>query len=302
MPAVTAADKAASTTRILGPPDAQLAAWEDRAEEGIRRALVQVMDQVADRIGKSLTAVLVAHLPGKHDQSTHGKGGRDGRETALTTAESSPLRARKNLGGGSQGKTTWEHHDKGTIVRKEFKEGTESKAHVDSEVLASGVAEAVGVQAPVVVGLDRRTVIMENVPGQTWAERGGLSTLTQDRISSDEGRLLGLHDVLIGNLDRSPGNFMVNDKGSLVAIDHGYGFQASPMAGFSSPFAGHFTNGTWGFADKIDISPRDLSVIRDRLTGLRGDFEARGRGRWHDEMMDRLGRLEKIATGTRDRL
>ena len=61
MPAVTAADKAASTTRILGPPDAQLAGWEDRAEEGIRRALVQVMDRVADRIGKSLTAALVAH-------------------------------------------------------------------------------------------------------------------------------------------------------------------------------------------------------------------------------------------------
>ena len=60
MPAVTVADKAASTTRILGPPDKQLAAWEDRAEEGIRRALVQVMDQVADQIGKSLTAALEA--------------------------------------------------------------------------------------------------------------------------------------------------------------------------------------------------------------------------------------------------
>lgn len=66
---------ASRSRRVMGPPVAQLILWEDVAELAMRRALQQVMDQVADRISHTLTAALVAHLPGKHDQSTHGHGG-----------------------------------------------------------------------------------------------------------------------------------------------------------------------------------------------------------------------------------
>ncbi len=251
-----------------------------------------------DASWRPITDVLdLLNHPGHSSQKSHGRRG--GAE-ALREAADSPLKASRALGGGKQGETTLEEHEKGTIVRKEFAAGSESKALVDSEVLASRVADAVGVQAPAVVALDRRTVIMEHVPGQTWAERGG--ELPQDLIDSDQGRLLGLHDVLVGNADRSPGNFMI-DKGRLTAIDHGYGFQASPMAGLQSPFAAHYSGGSaFRFADRIDISPGDMATVRGRLTDLRGDFEALGRGRWHDEMMDRVDRLEPAATGTRDRL
>lgn len=63
---------------IQGLPDPVLADYERRAEAAMRVALQQVMDTVADRIGHIQTAsldVLLAHLPGQHDQSTHGHGG-----------------------------------------------------------------------------------------------------------------------------------------------------------------------------------------------------------------------------------
>src|SRR5262245_21603173 len=84
--------------------------------------------------------------PGDGDEDT-GSGSRD---AAVTEAAASPLRARKTLGGGMQGETTWEQHEGGTIVRKEFEAGSEAKGLVHSEVLASRVAEALGVRAPAV--------------------------------------------------------------------------------------------------------------------------------------------------------
>lgn len=77
--ALTAADRAAARVRVVGPADEVLAGWEDRIEAATRKALDQVMGLVADRVGRSLTAALVAHLPGKHDQRSHGRGGKPNR-------------------------------------------------------------------------------------------------------------------------------------------------------------------------------------------------------------------------------
>lgn len=74
-PAVTVA---AGRHIIQGLADPVLADYELRAETAMVQALQQVMDTIADRIGHIQTAsldVLLAHLPGKHDQSTHGHGG-----------------------------------------------------------------------------------------------------------------------------------------------------------------------------------------------------------------------------------
>jgi hypothetical protein len=67
---------------IVGLTDPELAVWEDRAELAMVTALTQVMDQIATRIGSIQTAagldVLLAHMPGKHNQASHGRGGGGG--------------------------------------------------------------------------------------------------------------------------------------------------------------------------------------------------------------------------------
>lgn len=62
---------------ITGLTPEQLDEYEARAEQAMREALDWVMDQIADRLGRVGTAsALVAHMPGRHNQQTHGRGGK----------------------------------------------------------------------------------------------------------------------------------------------------------------------------------------------------------------------------------
>jgi len=144
---------------------------------------------------------------------------------------------------------------------------------------------------------------MEHVHGKTWAEQA-YGSPPAHILNSDEGRMFGLHDILVGNPDRNPGNFMTTtDGGHLVAIDHGLAFSPRWAAGIASPFAGHFTNAAGNnWADSIDISPHDMATIRGRLSDIRGEFAAAGRIDWYDHMIEHLDALEPRAIGTTNRL
>lgn len=296
--------------RIVGPPDRQLAVWEQQIEDATRQALRQVMDRIANRITGSLTAALVAHLPGKHDQSSHGKGGADWRgdndvaETELRATAASPLRSERRLSGGTQALVTVEDREGGELIRKNVGDARfdpVAKKDADAEHLASLTAHAVGVNAPATVVDVDGSVIMQRVRGKTGAELG---QLLPDAIDQDAERMMGLHDVLIGNPDRHAGNWMTDESGTLVGIDHSLAFGRGLQAGHSPfGFSRSFFNSTGtDFADEIDVSPHDMGIIRNRFDSLRPDFEQAGRGDWHEEMMDRLDALEPRATGTRDRL
>lgn len=68
---------------LHGLSDDQVADYEAQIEAAMTRALEQVMDRIADRLGQVQTAssfdVLVAHLPGRHNQKSHA-GGRSDQE------------------------------------------------------------------------------------------------------------------------------------------------------------------------------------------------------------------------------
>lgn len=255
------------------------------------------------------------HLPGKHDQSTHGHGlgGKNWRKTnddaeaALTATAQTPLTKSTSLGGGWSASVRIEEHEGGTLIRKEFPPGDairSAKDQVDAEHLGSLVAHAVGVRSPAVVPQGEDSIIMEHVHGKTWAEQSHLGSPPAHILNSDEGRLLGLHDILIGNPDRNSGNWMTTtDGGHLVAIDHGLAFSSRWAAGTSSWFAGHFIAAKGNdWADHIDISPHDMATIRGRLTDIRGEFVAAGRTSWYDHLIERLDVLQPRATGTISRL
>lgn len=75
---------------IRGLTDEQLADYEQRAEQAMLTALESVMATIAKHLGATRTAAaaLVAHLPGKHDQRTHGRrGGKVGKTAGGTRAK-----------------------------------------------------------------------------------------------------------------------------------------------------------------------------------------------------------------------
>lgn len=75
IPRLTAASIDQGDT-IRGLTDEQLADYEQRAEAAMLTALESVMNTIAAHLGATRTAgALVAHLPGKHDQRTHGRKG-----------------------------------------------------------------------------------------------------------------------------------------------------------------------------------------------------------------------------------
>lgn len=236
----------------------------------------------------------VLNHPGHPDQRSHGRKGGSTREERVAEVGASPLVSSRALGGGLSGaSTTLEVHEGGTVVRKEYSDqrgGGHDKKQADAEELGAKVGQAIGVEVPAVARVGQAEVLMEHVSAaRTGAEmsRAELSRLAD----SEQGRLIGLHDVIVANADRNPGNVMQRDDGSIVAIDHAYAF-GNWSAGVGSPFAGHLLNDSGSdWADDIGISRERMSAIGDRLRSLESDFRAAGREDWFGQVMERYDML-----------
>ena len=306
---------------VSGPSLQEL---DDAADQ--MAALVAVhLGRVAGFAARSLGGLTVAasaepaeplwafHLPGKHDQSSHGKGNWRGahakRTDAVSATAKTPVTGGRSLGGGWSASTKIEEHEGGTLVRKDFPPGDHIRNpqdQADAERLGSLTASAMGVNAPAVAAAGPHSVVMEHVSGKPWSEVRPYGGSPPSSITdSDQGRMTGLFDIVTGNPDRNSGNVMVTDEtgGGFTAIDHSLAFSSGWSAGTSSPFAQSYINESGNnWADSIDVSPSDMGTIRTRLDGLSGEFAASGRGDWHDLMMERLDALAPLATGTADRL
>ena len=176
----------------------------------------------------------------------------------------------------------------------------EIKREVDAEILAPTVADAVGLRAPGVVSVDKNGVLMEFIEGETFAERfpgfgygdqGHWARIALQHSETDDGRMMGLADYLMGNVDRNEGNWMFLPNGRYAAIDHGYAFTGDLPHGF---FGDYLRDG-FKLRAQVDLNPADLAVIRRRLEALLPRFLGSGRKRWHDDIMRRLGEVEKRA-------
>lgn len=185
----------------------------------------------------------------------------------------------------------------------------EIKRQLDAEELGALVVQAVGVRAPDVArAQDGNRLLIEYVNGETGAEivPWGASTPTSI-VDSDDGRLIGLADLLMAHGDRHVGNW-IRDRGRLVAIDHGEAFQFDDrfLPGSSSLGFGEYLSELQGsrivVGTNIDLHPDDVALVRARLVALRAEFEQRGRLAWHRAMMRLLGKVERGARGTRRRL
>jgi hypothetical protein len=232
-------------------------------------------------------------------------------EASRTAKQTKPAR---QLGGGSTSDVSLLTHGDRQVVEKVAgrRSGigkTEVAKELDAEELAPMVVESFGVRSAAVIRTAPDKILMEFVEeGTTWAEAhpgyGGIIHPFQaeaDALTgSDDGRLLGLADYIMGNTDRNSGNFMyrtVHGGREITAIDHGYAFADQggnhPPSGFFGDFL--LEPGSFSLALKIDVNPADLAIVRRRIEALRPRFVDAKRKAWYDAMIRRLKVLEQRA-------
>ncbi|NUT91257.1 MAG: hypothetical protein HOY78_04430 [Saccharothrix sp.] len=208
------------------------------------------------------------------------------------------------LGDGSVSDTELLTYPDGTrLVRKhngaKAREcGADPLELTDAEELAPHVLDAVGLNYAAVHRTASDEVLMEFVDGRSGTDVTGGGRLSDTDRDSHDGRLLGLADHLIGNLDRNPDNWLKTPDGRLVGIDHGAAFDANRFS--SSPFARALYDTSNPVPELRDnqFTPADLDHVGRRLEALRPEFEKHGRADWHDSVMRRHRELADHATGT----
>jgi hypothetical protein len=221
------------------------------------------------------------------------------RQAQLREAAGRPVLSDKSrrMSGESAYVTRVEHEGGPPTVTKDYSRQNETlaqgKRSADAEELGALVDDAVGLRAPAVIRTGPRSIEESFLEGRSGEELTPWPhAITDELIGSDDGRLIGLSDILVGESDRNAGNFIRLADGRLASIDRGGAFQTPKLAGAQSPFAQHFApEGKW--SKSIDIAPADLEVIRARLEALRPEFERLGRATWYRQAMARLVDVEK---------
>jgi len=185
---------------------------------------------------------------------------------------------------------------------------------IDAEVLSAKVGKAIGAPVPDVIEAPGREdgmygVWMTHIPGQV-----GFKLMMSDHVAAmeaqatPEGKRLGLLDVLVNNRDRNDGNWIASDSGVPVGIDHSLSsFESQRIDEFGNALPdgmaqmSSFALGVWtvgsGRWRKNDLTPEEVSQLRDGLQGLKSEFDDRDRGAWHAAMMARFESIAKHAKG-----
>lgn len=250
----------------------------------------------------------------KDGRFSSGGGGswdtRADRQAAVAAAAATPVVDAVGQGGFMGGTSRETHSDGTTLIHKQPEDHPDGGSmtgvrQADAEELGSLVGSAVGLPAPAVHRAGPTDLQIELGSG-THIEHDSLAPWKDPPpsvIDSDHGRLMGVLDIVAGNPDRHAGNYLLREDGGITPVDNALSFGRHGSSALSSPFTQAFVNKAGNdWAEEIDISPRDIGVIRGRLESLRPEFDRLGRGDWHDTMMENLDILAPRATGTRDRV
>lgn len=288
-----------------------------------------------------MTVLHEFHLPGRHDQSTHGRRGVKAVASAAKVRvpkidraaqarmRSAEVGSRRNgtvtgsLRGGSlnDGVDLVNYPDGSKAVRKWIRDiepgelwpdvGVSAKHQVDAEVLSGLVGAQLGVTAPAVAQDGDNSVLMDFMDGQMALKAGqdGVMAHLADEKHDLDADLVGLFDAITDNQDRNRSNWMIGPNGETQLIDHALNFlyTSSPEVppNIQSDFSERIFNTQWGRRPEFHnfaFSQADMREVRRRLHSLKPDFEARGRGDWHKLMMRRLKAMTPYATGTENRI
>jgi hypothetical protein len=194
---------------------------------------------------------------------------------------------RSELVGGNVAHTNLEtfedvdgtHHE---LVSKSYA-GKPAAMYAAREVVVAAIGQALGARVPVTV-LDPGdsagwSIYMELMEGQTAMEfakvddylpLGGNPDYSQliPFQTSPSGRRLGLLDLLVSNVDRHSGNWLIDEDGQVSGIDHSHVHLASRDDYDSQWLSGTFTDSylreaAYVDADGIRVHAMELKPIGD---------------------------------------
>lgn len=213
----------------------------------------------------------------------------------------------RKLYGGQSARTDLLTYDDGSVlVRKDHGTDVDARHLTDAEVLSAAVLGAVGLRAPAVHKSAPGTVMMEFITGKVGSEllsdaqAAESAAAPPEVIDSDQGKLLGLADLLTGQADRNSGGWIMDDSGRLTGIDNGASFLGKlPTV---SAFGAYLLDDPDTITGHNDYTPADMALLRQRLQALQPLFQQSKRGAWFTAMMRRQAQIERGAQGTTDRI
>lgn len=197
---------------------------------------------------------------------------------------------------------------------------TSSSQEIGAEQVMSMYGRAVGLKPPRVYRTQPGTAYMDYIddaktPSElraraaagTDADRQAWAKRFDDALNSDDGKRVGLLDAIGNNGDRNPGNWMLNSRGRITPIDHGFASPGVDPRGAvrvrihsSSPFTERhlLREGRW--IDN-DFTPADIEEVRRRLLDLQPDIDHIGEGdKWLRYANAVLDKIAAKAKGTKN--
>ena len=237
-------------------------------------------------------------------------------EDRLRAGAASGVRQTEPLTGGSVGQVDLVTFNDGSrAIRKTAHRdyvGHTPLELTDREELAALLGRAIGAPVPAVIRTGANEVLMGYVPDARtgWMAMGrtkAIRAANQPKyVDSDDGRLLGLLDILADNRDRHGGNWLVRkEDGRIVGIDHGLTWVEGQMQYLANPpnnssiFAKTYAKSGWL---PNQLSQSDIQWLGRQLESLRPRFAERGRENWLNFSVARLHQIGEHAVGTTPRL
>jgi hypothetical protein len=229
------------------------------------------------------------------------------RRQALDASIRSGIDGQDFIGGGAMGDTRRVRLADGTeaIYKRalaSWGSGWGKKEQTDAEELGAMVAAAVGVRAPAIQRADDDNLYMEIMPGGSAISRR-FYVVPNELADSPQGMRMGLLDTLLNNSDRHGGNWMIDDRGQIAAIDHGLAFRDSKTnrstATRSRFSTDHFIYDDGAYRDRNPLTRFDVEAVRQQLEAIRPRFEQLGRRAWYKQVLERLDELSARAAGFR---
>lgn len=205
------------------------------------------------------------------------------------------------------------------VVRKkapQWSDPADAKTEMDADQLAVKVADALDVPVARVYREADDTAWFEYARGRTvgelMSERGlnERSDVPTEWLDTKAAKRMGLLDALIGNNDRNTGNWMRDDLGDIVGLDHANSWGGTFLEQLAGP-NGVGPNvaqkpGRWFVSEREaggnDWAPNpltraDVAEVRRRLKLLRPDFVHLDREDWLDYTLETLKAIAENAAG-----
>jgi len=192
-------------------------------------------------------------------------------------------------GHGQMGETSFVSFSDGSRwVRK-----GDAAVDQDREILAARVSDALGANAPEVIpDPDKANWSPGNAHPVVWEPMLPYSTaIDLERgkdyepakiFSSQAGQKIGLLDKITSNQDRNDGNWLIDENGNPLPIDHGQAYFDNDYAPSSE------------FSQNLDLSAVPQSqwdVWQQNLTALEPDFAALNHSDWYASMMQAFNQV-----------